>query len=178
MRLGPSWFGSDKHPCTHTHTHPSCCKHSAEVWSLFLWLALFAYQLPLSFKELLFPPPNLNMLIWASIVIPSHPVFAVLLPELLFTLQSRSASSCPSALQNRNETIVSNSPTRFSVWAIKAGCNICSSWGLYVFTRISQTPREREGNLSLNSAGSLVRLPSFLQRNLKSLGCSCWVPIF
>lgn len=69
----------------------SCCKHSAEVCSLCLWPSLFAYKLPLSFKELLFSQSEYANL--ASIVIQSHPVFTALdpLPDLCFP-KSLSAS--------------------------------------------------------------------------------------
>lgn len=119
------------HTLLYTHIHPAANTQPRYVVH-FCGELHFAYQLPLSFKKLLFSLFEYANFI--SIVIQSH-------------LVSTSSNCCQisvslllSVCRPKTETSESyRIPlTRFSVWLSRACCNICSSWGLYVFTGITQ----------------------------------------
>lgn len=119
---------------TYTHTQSSCSKHS-QLRNVvrFCGQLYFAYQLPLSFKKRLFS--LFEYANFASIVIQSHLVTTA-------TNCSQTSASLCLGFYLPFKTEPSESywilPTRFSVWLRRACCNICSSWGLYVFTGITQ----------------------------------------
>lgn len=151
----PHGFGQRKSTYTLVHTHSSCSKHSAEVCSLFLWSSS---TLHISCHCLLknFYFPYLNMLIYSQLSFratwyPLHPTAA----KSQFLSASLSVSFCVTLKTETSESYWIL-PTRFSVRLRRACCNICSSWGLYVFTGITQPAQtlpyeaHTEGNLQGN----------------------------
>lgn len=121
---------------THTHIHPAANTQPRYV-VCFCGELRFAYQLPLSFKKLLFS--LFEYANFGSIVIQSHLVStASNCCQISVSLRlSLSVSFClPFKTETRESYRIL--PTRFSVWLSRACCNICCSWGLYVFTGITQ----------------------------------------
>lgn len=149
---------------TYKHTHSRTCIFillQTLRWGM-SFVSVASFSLHISCHCLLknFNFPYLNMLIRPQLSFRAtwYPLATKPQPNLSF-FQSVCVSFC---LSFKTETSESHQilPTRFSVWLIGTCCNICSSWGLYDFTGITQPaqtlPYERgvhthtQGNLSLN----------------------------
>ncbi len=129
-----SWiWPTNKHIqlCTHTHIH-SAANTQLRYVVCFLTSCTLHFSCYCLLKNFYFL--YLNMLILSELSFrttwyPQHPTsatsqFLCIFPSTFFYRETSESFQILA--------------TRFSVWLSRACCNICSSWGLYVFTGITQ----------------------------------------